>query len=75
MMEDDVYTKFDPRFMLPFMDNIVTSYINNNVRLSNGQAGEVIFINRNAFSRPVIKCDNDFIDLSKVKGIRIVDIL
>jgi HD-GYP domain-containing protein (c-di-GMP phosphodiesterase class II) len=75
LMELDAYTKFDPEFILPFLRNIVSSYIHNNVRLSDGRIGEVVFMNENALSRPIVLCNNDFIDLSKQKDLTIKAIL
>ncbi len=75
-IEADLFRLYDPKFMVPFISNIVTSYLNNNVRLSNGMTGEVVLINQNAYSRPIIKCSNNtFIDLSKETDISITAIL
>ena len=38
-MEQDAFTKFDPKFSLPFLKNVATSYIGNNVKLSDGRTG------------------------------------
>lgn len=75
MMEQEAYTKLDPAFCLPFLKNVVSSYIHNNVKLSDGRYGEVILINDHALSRPVVKCGEQFIDLSKTAGVSITAIL
>lgn len=76
LMTADAYKKFDPTYLLPFLKNVVSSYINNNVKLSNNEVGKVILINDNAPSRPIVQCSNDrFIDLSKEKDIQITAIL
>ncbi len=75
-MEDEAFTRYDPAFMLPFLNNIVSSYVNNNVELSDGSLGEVIMINHHKLSRPVIACTNgEFIDLSKRHDLDIVKIM
>lgn len=75
MMEADAFNKFDPNYMIPFLNNIISSYVHNNVRLSNGQIGEVIMVNQTALSRPIIKCDSEFIDLSKHRELEIEYVL
>ena len=74
-MESEAYTKYDPKFILPFLRNVVTSYIHTNVKLSDGRICEVVMINRDNLSLPVVKCGEQFIDLSKEKEIKIVAVL
>lgn len=75
-MEQDAFTKFDPKFSLPFLKNVATSYIGNNVKLSDGRTGEVVLINGHALSRPIVKCEgNEFVDLSKERNLEIVAVL
>lgn len=75
IMEKDAFSTLDPTFTLPFLKNVVSSYIHTNVKLSNGQIGEVILLNDRDLSRPIIKCDDEFIDLSKSPGITITAIM
>lgn len=75
MMYSDAFTKFDPKYCLPFLKNVASSYIHNDVRLSNGKAGKVILINDNALYQPIVQCDDEFIDLSKNPSISITAIL
>lgn len=75
IIEQDAFSKLDPAFALPFLKNVVSSYIHTNVKLSNGKYGEVILINDRDLSRPTVKCGNEFIDLSKTPGVTITAIL
>ncbi len=75
MMEQESFSKLDPKFSLPFLKNVATSYIHNTVKLSNGQVGEVILINDRSLSRPTVKCGDSFIDLTQVSGVTITMIL
>lgn len=75
IMEKDAFSTLDPTFALPFLKNVVSSYIHTNVKLSNGQIGEVILLNDRDLSRPIIKCDDEFIDLSKSPGVTITAIM
>lgn len=63
--ERDGFLKYDPGYLMIFMERIVQSYMHNIVRLSDGREGEVIMINKLSLSRPVIRTGTEFIDLSK----------
>ena len=75
--EKDGYQKYDPKFLVPFLQGIVDTYLHCNVRLSDGQLGEIIFNNPSALSRPIIQTKNGFIDLSakEHKDLKIVELL
>lgn len=76
IFEDEGLQKYDPKFILTFLENVVSSYINNKVVLSNGMTGDIVFINKMFLSKPIVKLDDGtFIDLSKEKGIDILAIL
>ena len=74
-MYKDAFTKFEPKYILPFLKNVASSYINNDVRLSDGRIGKVVLINENALSLPIIQCEDEFIDLSKTRGLTVSAIL
>ena len=57
--------KYDTQYILTFLENIVTTYLSNDVRLSDGRVGTIIFINPRALSRPLVLCGDVCIDLSK----------
>lgn len=63
--ERDGFLKYDPKFLMTFMEHIVESYLHNIVRLNDGREGEVIMVNKLALSKPVIRIGNEFVDLSK----------
>lgn len=74
-MYKDAFTKFEPEYILPFLKNVASSYINNDVRLSDGRIGKVVLINENALSLPIVQCEDEFIDLSKTRGLTFSAIL
>ena len=57
--------RYDARYILVFLEHITNSFINTSVLLSDGRKAEVIMINRQFLSRPVVKVGSEFIDLSK----------
>lgn len=64
--EDDGIQKYDIKYILTFLENVANTYLNHRVTLSNGMEGNVIFINPNNFSQPVVRTENDeIIDLQQ----------
>ncbi|WP_099467467.1 HD-GYP domain-containing protein [Konateibacter massiliensis] len=73
--ENNALQHYEPKYILPLMEMIAQSYIGNNVLLNNGVVGSVIMLNKNSLSRPFVKTENDFIDLSKDKSLSIVKVI
>lgn len=66
MLEKEGLRKYDSFFVMTFLENVINSFISNTVQLSDGRKGEVVFVNKQHPSRPLIKtADGKFIDLSK----------
>lgn len=64
--EDDGIQKYELKYILTFLENVSNSYLNHRVTLSNGMEGNVIFVNRDSYSRPVIRTENnEIIDLQQ----------
>ena len=61
--------------IMTFMEKLADTYMLNRVRLSNDMIGKIVFINKQAVSRPVVKCGETFIDLSKETDITIAEII
>lgn len=75
LFEQEGYEKYDAHMILTFLENIVNTYMNNKVRLSNGKEGEIVFINKMHLAYPMVKCGEEFIDLSIDKKIHIEAII
>ncbi|MBQ5676290.1 MAG: HD-GYP domain-containing protein [Lachnospiraceae bacterium] len=75
IFEKEGLQKYDTHFILTFLENIVLTYMNNHVRLSNGQIGKIVFVNKTRLSRPMIATEDKFIDLSKEQDLHIEAIL
>ena len=65
IFESEGLQKYDGHYLLTFLEHVATTYMNNTVRLNNGMEGDVIFMNRNQYSRPMLQCGDKFIDLSR----------
>ena len=75
MFEKEGIQKYDTHMIMTFMEKLADTYMLNRVRLSNGMIGKVVFINKQALSRPVVKCGGTFVDLSKESAITITEII
>lgn len=73
--EKDGIKKFDPKYLFLFLEKISGSFVNRWVILNNGQRGSIIMINKNAISRPVVKIDDTFLDLSTTPSLKISGVL
>ena len=75
IFEQEGLYKYDPKFIMTFLENIGSSYTHNNVLLSDGRKGEIVMLNKLALSKPMVKCGNEFIDLSKFPELTIEEII
>jgi len=74
MFEDEGLERYDPDIIMTFLKNVTYTYIQNSCRLSDGRKGVVIMQNPGVYSRPVVKCGNDFVDLNKQRDLRIEEV-
>lgn len=75
IFEKEGFHKYEPQYLLTFLENIVLTYMSNHVRLNNGQIGKIIYINKQYLSKPMISTDTGFIDLTKHPELRIESIV
>jgi len=76
IFEEEGLQKYDSRYILSFLNHIGETYINNRVRLNNGIEGDIIMLNKNLVSRPLIRCtDGSFINLAERKDLHIVTLV
>ncbi len=75
MFENEGLQKYDTNAIMTFLQNIVNTYLLNRVKLSDGREGEIIFINRAHLSRPTIKINDEYLDLTQHPDLYIEEIL
>lgn len=75
MYESEYLTKCDTGIMLTFLKHISSYYLGAMVKLSDGSTGEIVYINPNRISRPLIKLSDSVIDLSVIPELKIVEML
>ena len=72
---EDGNDKYNANFLIPLLEQITEVYINHTVKLSNDAVGKIVMINRNELAKPVIQVKNDFVDLAKLRKLKIKEIL
>ena len=71
-LKNDSYGKLDPKYVYYFVE-LITSYlsIGAKVMLSNGVFGEVVYVDKNRPTKPMINCGGEIINLQLTKEIYI----
>lgn len=63
--EKEGLQKYNPKFILPLLKQIVATYQNNRILLNDGRGGSIVLINPQNLSRPIVQLsDNTCVDLS-----------
>ncbi len=75
LFESEGLYKYDPQYIMTFLHNIVSSYLNTNVRLTDGRVGEIVMINQQCLYKPVVRIGNEFLDLSRQYVVKIAEVL
>lgn len=75
LFESEGLQKYDTRFILTFLENVVNTYLLNTVRLNNGEIGKIVYINKEHLSSPTIQTEHGFIDLSQRPELYIEDLI
>lgn len=56
--EKDGLSLYKPKYILTFLEHIASTYQNNRVLLNNGQSANIVLINKNHLSAPVVQLDD-----------------
>ncbi len=75
LFQQEGYQKYDPRYIMTFMEHVVDTYIGQDVLLSNDEVATVMFINKANPGRPIVKTKRDCYDLSKRKDLSVLKIV
>lgn len=74
--EKDGLSKYNPKFILTFLQRIANTYQNNRVLLSDGRGAKIILLNQNHLSKPMIQLmDGTCLDLSREPGLYIKSVV
>lgn len=75
IFEQEGFEKYDTGYLLTFLENVVQTYIRNRCRLSDGRTAEIIFVNKDKLSRPMVRCGTDYINLADHADLCIEELL
>lgn len=73
--ESEGFRKYDAEYVLTFLKGIAQTYMYETVLLNNEEQGEIVMINENALSRPMLRTSSGFLNLAKEPDLKIVQIL
>lgn len=69
------FGELNPNIVSLFLENMMRRTIGRQVVLTDDRVAEVVLLHPNRLETPLIKVDNQFIDLSKEEGLRIKEIM
>lgn len=76
MFEHDGYQKYNTKLLLTFLKHIAATYQSNRVVLNDGRACNIVLINQNSLSRPMVKMDDGtIIDLDVHRELQIKSVM
>lgn len=73
-MEKEMFGFLDPEITFIFIENTMNLLIGNTVQLTDGREGTIILVSQTNPTHPLIKVENEFIDLSKNRDLHIEEI-
>lgn len=75
IFEQEGFEKYDVEYLLTFLENVVNTYIRNRCLLSDGREAEIVFINKDKLSRPMVRSGVDYINLADAPHLFITKLL
>lgn len=76
MFEKDGLQKYHPKYILTFLNRIATTYQHNRILLNNGRSANIVMINSQHLTRPMIQMDDgsviDMLDNPEMEIIKII---
>ena len=75
MFEVEGFQKYDVSILLPFLENVVNSCLQNRCLLGDGRKGTIIYINKDKLSRPIVQCGGEYVNLADQPDLEIVRLL
>ncbi|MCL6611883.1 MAG: HD-GYP domain-containing protein [Peptococcaceae bacterium] len=74
-MQSNFLGALDTKILITFLARTAECYVGEIVRLNDGRTGQIVVINRTYPSRPMIRVDDEIIDLSQIRTVEIEEIL
>jgi len=67
--------KYNPKYILTFLERIAYTYQSNRVMLTDGRYAKILMLNRQFLSRPIVEVEDGIVELSRTPDIRIQTLL
>lgn len=74
-MEKDTYGLLDPKLTGLFLQKLMSTLIGQEVVLTNDQKGVILMVNQHHPMRPLVRVDDEYVDLSKDLNLHIKQVL
>ncbi|MCR4437034.1 MAG: hypothetical protein QHH06_02340 [Clostridiales bacterium] len=74
-MENNAFGVWDPVVVKAFLTNMAAYYIGDFVKLNTGVIGEIVYINPRHISQPLIRVNDNYIDLTMHLEIKIEELI
>jgi HD-GYP domain-containing protein (c-di-GMP phosphodiesterase class II) len=68
------FNHLDPYICQIFVNNIINNYTGRAIRLSNEQVGNIVYFNPVEITKPIVRCENEYHDLSVERNIEVIEI-
>lgn len=75
IFEKEGFHKYDTAFLLPFLEHVVNTYLQNECLLSDARRATIVFINKEKLSHPTVLCEGKMINLAATPDLKIVALL
>ncbi len=75
IFEDEGLRKYETEYIMTFLQRVADTYMNAEVKLTDGREGKVVFINKMQIHAPTIQCGGDIVDLSRERELKVAQIL
>jgi len=75
LFEQESAGYLDTKYLFIFLENIAHYYLGEEVLLSDGSKGKIVFIHNESPSRPIIKSGDEMIDLMTTRNLSIEELL
>lgn len=74
-MSHGKFGQLNPQIVSLFLGNMMKKMVGKQVVLTDGRMGEVVLLNPHRMETPLIKVDDEYLDLSQARGLRIAEIM
>ena len=75
LIADNSFKELDPRVSNCFLYHISKYYVGTIVKLNSGEVGEIMFVNKEVPTKPLVKVQDRFIDLMREKNYQIIEVI